>query len=50
VPINIQVSKIFKFGSQPVSLALGGRYYIERPSGGPDWGIRFTVTPLFPAS
>ena len=27
---------------------LGERYYAERPSGGPDWGLRFGVTFLFP--
>jgi hypothetical protein len=32
----------------PISLTLGGRYYAERPSGGPDWGLRFVVTFLFP--
>jgi hypothetical protein len=26
----------------------GRRYYAERPSGGPDWGLRFVVTFLFP--
>lgn len=25
----------------------GYRYYAEKPSGGPDWGLRFTVTFLF---
>ena len=50
VPINAQVSRIFKFGNQPVSLAAGGRYYVERPSGGPEWGVRFTATLLFPKS
>jgi hypothetical protein len=37
-----------KFGSQPVSFALGARSYVERPEGGPDWGLRLTVTFLFP--
>jgi hypothetical protein len=48
VPINAGVSHIFKFGSQPVSLGLQGRYYAIRPEGGPEWGIRFTSTFLFP--
>lgn len=26
----------------------GGRVYVESPDGGPDWGLRFTVTFLFP--
>ena len=48
MPINLTVSHLFRLGSQPISLTLGGRYYAERPSGGPDWGIRFVVTLLFP--
>jgi hypothetical protein len=27
---------------------LGYRYYVEKPDGGPDWGLRFTITFLFP--
>ena len=26
----------------------GYRYYAERPAGGPDWGLRFAITFLFP--
>lgn len=48
VPINVTVSQLLRLGSQVISLSLGGRYYAERPSGGPDWGIRFMVTFLFP--
>jgi hypothetical protein len=48
VPINLSVSQLLKFGQQPVSFALGLRSYVERPSNGPDWGARFTVTFLFP--
>ena len=48
VPINVSVSQLLKLGPQPIQLSLGGRYYAERPIGGPDWGIRFTVTFLFP--
>ena len=28
--------------------ALGVKYYAEKPSGGPDWGLRFGVTLLYP--
>jgi hypothetical protein len=48
VPLNLSVAQLLKIGKQPVRFALGGRYYAERPSGGPDWGLRFTVTFLFP--
>ena len=48
VPLNLSVSQLLKIGGQPVSLQLGGRYYAEKPEGGPEWGIRFAVTLLFP--
>ena len=48
VPINLTVSQLLRLASQVISLTLGGRYYAERPTGGPDWGIRFVVTFLFP--
>ena len=47
VPLNFTVSHIFRFGEQPVSLGLTGRGYLQRPSGGPDWGVRFTANFLF---
>lgn len=48
VPLNLSVSQVVKFGGQPVSLQLGGRYYVESPDGGPEWGLRFAFTLLFP--
>jgi hypothetical protein len=48
VPINLSVSQLLKFGKQPVSFALGYRSYVDRLNGGPNWGLRFTVTFLFP--
>lgn len=48
VPLNFQVQQLVKFGKQPVAFQLGYRYYAEKPTGGPDWGLRFTVTFLFP--
>jgi hypothetical protein len=48
VPINASVKQLVKFGKQPVQFELGYRYYAQRPAGGPDWGLRFTVTLLFP--
>ena len=48
VPLNLSVSQLFRVGNLPVKLALGGRLYFERPAGGPDWGLRFTMTFLFP--
>jgi hypothetical protein len=48
VPINATISQLVKFGKQPVQFQFGGRYYAEGPSGGPEWGLRFGVTFLFP--
>lgn len=48
VPVNLSVSQLFKLGKLRVKLALGGRLYAERPAGGPDWGVRFTMTFVFP--
>jgi hypothetical protein len=36
VPINVTVAQLVKLGKLPVQFTLGGRYYAERPSGGPD--------------
>jgi hypothetical protein len=49
VPINASVSKLVKFGQQPVSLSAGVRYWAEAPDGGPE-GVAFRagLTFLFP--
>ncbi len=48
VPLNATVSQLLKIGKQPISLGLGFRYYADGPSGGPDWGVRFNISFLFP--
>ncbi len=48
VPLNLTVSQLFRVAKVPFKLTLGGRLYAERPAGGPDWGLRFTMTFLFP--
>lgn len=48
VPLNLMVSQLVKIGKMPVQFQIGGRYYAERPMNGPDWGLRFAVTFLFP--
>ncbi len=48
VPVNLIASQLMRFGQQPVSFALGYRHYVERPANGPDWGLSFTFTLLFP--
>ncbi len=48
VPINLLVSKVTKFGPFPMSIGGGYGYFVESPTGGPDWKLRFSVTLLFP--
>jgi hypothetical protein len=48
VPVNVMVQQLLKIGKQPVAFQLGYRYYAEKPDGGPDWGLRFAITFLFP--
>jgi hypothetical protein len=48
VPVNASLSQVLPLGGQLVSVGLGGRAYLDAPRGGPDWGLRLTVTLLFP--
>jgi hypothetical protein len=51
VPINLTVAQLLKIGKMPVQFQIGPRIYVERPNRpvvGPDWGMRFAVTFLFP--
>lgn len=34
-PLNLMVQQMIKIGEQPVALTVGGRYYVDRPEGGP---------------
>jgi hypothetical protein len=48
LPINLQIKQLLKIGKQPVLFQGGYRYYVVRPTGDANWGLRFTVTLLFP--
>ena len=48
IPVNFVYSRVTKIGGQMVSFAGGARYYLDSPPGGPDWGLRFVVTLLYP--
>ncbi len=48
VPLNFMVQQLVKIGKQPVAFQVGYRYYAAKPDGGPDWGLRFAITLLFP--
>ena len=48
VPVNLVYSKVTRIGHQTLSFAGGVRGYADAPDGGPDWGLRFVVTLLYP--
>jgi hypothetical protein len=48
VPLNFTVQQVMKIAGRPIAFQAGYRYYVNKPDGGPDWGLRFTVTFLFP--
>jgi hypothetical protein len=50
VPLNLSYSKVTRVGDQLVSYAFGVRHYLETPDGGPEWGLRFVLTLLYPTS
>lgn len=50
VPINLQVSQLFKIGGQPMQAFIGATFYAEKPKDGPEWGLRFGLTFLLPKS
>ena len=49
VPINFEIAKLVKFGTQPVQFQAGLRYWAESPdTGAHDLGARFNIIFLFP--
>lgn len=49
IPINPLVSKLVRFGKQPVSFGGGVKCWVTTPSGGPETcSVRIVVTALFP--
>jgi len=48
VPLNLGVAQLVKIGGSLIQFQLGGRYYAETPDNGPDWGLRFNITFLWP--
>lgn len=48
VPVNATVAKIYNFGGQRVQLTGGAKVYLASEDKGPDWGLRFVATFLFP--
>lgn len=48
VPVNVMITQLVKIGGKPISFQGGLRYYLDKPDGGPDWGVRFGATLVFP--
>jgi hypothetical protein len=49
VPVNFQISKLTRFGNQPVSVGGGVRYWADTSPNSPEgWGARLFVSFLFP--
>lgn len=49
VPMNLLVAQMLKIGKLPIQLAVGARYWVDSPDGGPEnWGARIQLTFLFP--
>src|SRR5205809_1856475 len=50
VPLIFQVAQILKVGKQRINIQVGGKYYVDSPRYGPDWGVRFQLTLLYPTA
>lgn len=51
VPIHFLVSQLTKIAGQPVQFQVGARYWADSPDAGAHgWGVRATLTFLFPAA
>lgn len=49
LPVNLTVSKLTSIGGQRVQFQVGGRYWLESPTNGPeDFGVRAAIVFLFP--
>lgn len=48
IPITGAISKITHFGTSPMSVQVGGGYYVKTPTYGPKWQLRTTFTLIMP--
>jgi hypothetical protein len=48
VPLGGGGGKIFKINGQPINAGVQAFAYVARPTGGPDWALRFQIQFLFP--
>jgi hypothetical protein len=42
------MGKIFRVGQRPMNAGAQDFYNVEKPEGGPDWGLRLQLQLLFP--
>jgi hypothetical protein len=48
IPVSVSASKVIRLGPFPFSIGFGGGVFVARPSGAPDWRIRFSATLILP--
>jgi hypothetical protein len=48
VPIHFGVAQVVRIGGQRVQIGVQGRWWVETPAGGAEWGFRVPITLLFP--
>lgn len=48
LPVSLSYSKVLKIGEQALSMSIGGKYWLESPTGGSDFGLRIGAVLLFP--
>lgn len=47
-PASLSYSQVFAVGRQRMSLQVGARYFLDSPQDSSEWGLRTTLTFLFP--
>jgi hypothetical protein len=48
LPLNFARSRVTRVGNQLVSLGFGVKIYLDAPDSAPKWGVRATITLLYP--
>jgi hypothetical protein len=48
VPLRLSIGKVAFLGKLPVQVQIAGQYFVERPTGGPDWNVQLQITPVIP--
>ena len=48
VPLEASIGQVVTIASRQIEFDLTGRWYAQRAPGGPQWGLSFTMTFLFP--